>query len=213
MMIQGETQPGHTPIPHSVRVMFDLEGITSEAAMDMEWSIERHIARYRTPEGEADFAVRYANACRYDAIISQVSQAEGVPEQLIRAIGMVESNFNPNAISSKGARGIMQLMPITYEEVGVAYDGGRKVLTNLTAGARYMKGLIDDTGSVGFALASYFIGPTRLRKIGKQHGFAGGEGMKGSFFEHAFERETIPAPASEYVSKVMAMMVLLNNPR
>jgi soluble lytic murein transglycosylase-like protein len=94
----------------------------------------------------------------YDLLIHEAAGLHDVDSDLIRAIIMVESQFNPNAKSKRGAKGLMQLMPVTA--------GGLDVVDllnpheNVHAGARYIKTLLDRfDGDVKLALAAYNAGP------------------------------------------------------
>lgn len=88
----------------------------------------------------------------------------GVDPNLVRAMVEVESGFAPRAVSPKGAAGLMQIMPGTGRELGLAdaFDGA----SNLEAGIRYMRGLLDAYGDVRLALAAYNAGPGRVPKGG-----------------------------------------------
>ena len=79
---------------------------------------------------------------------------------LIKAIIEVESGGNPLAVSSAGAAGLMQLMPITAKELGVTdrFDPEQ----NIDSGTRYLRRLIDRFGSAELALWAYNAGPTAV---------------------------------------------------
>jgi soluble lytic murein transglycosylase-like protein len=84
---------------------------------------------------------------------------------LIRAIIAAESNFDPLAVSHRGARGLMQLMPDTAKSLGVTdiFDPGQ----NIDAGVRYLRLLLDRyAGDVRLALAAYNAGILRVRQYG-----------------------------------------------
>lgn len=78
---------------------------------------------------------------------------------------IAESGCDPTAISSKGARGIAQLMPQTALEMGVRNP--RDPLENATAGARYFRQQYEEFGSLRLALSAYNAGPSTVRKWSK----------------------------------------------
>lgn len=97
--------------------------------------------------------------------ILRASQAYEVDIALIRAIIMAESSNNPRAVSHRGAKGLMQLMPITAKSLGVedAFDPAG----NIDGGVRYFKQLLDRfNGDVKLALAAYNAGSRYVRKYG-----------------------------------------------
>lgn len=81
----------------------------------------------------------------------------GVPERLVTAVIHVESSFNPRAVSRKGARGLMQLMPETASNLGVRDTFNPR--DNIDGGVRHLRGLIDRFGNnLPLALAAYNAG-------------------------------------------------------
>ncbi|MEE8343254.1 MAG: lytic transglycosylase domain-containing protein, partial [Gammaproteobacteria bacterium] len=78
---------------------------------------------------------------RYDGIISSTASQFGVDRALVKAMVQVESSYNPNAISKKGAYGLMQLMPDTARRYGVKDRGNPS--ENLRGGVRYLKDLLE----------------------------------------------------------------------
>jgi soluble lytic murein transglycosylase-like protein len=93
----------------------------------------------------------------YAGLITAAAEAHGVDPILVQALIQVESNYKPRARSSKGAMGLMQLMPSTAREYNVrnAYDPK----ANINAGVQKLKALIEKwEGNIALALASYNAG-------------------------------------------------------
>lgn len=104
-------------------------------------------------------------ATGYDPFIRKVADEEGLDASLIKAVALVESGFNPRAVSPKGARGIMQLMPATARQYGV--KDPHDPYQSLRAGAQHLRSLlIEFDGSVPLALAAYNAGSGAVKKYG-----------------------------------------------
>ncbi len=98
-------------------------------------------------------------------LLKQASAEHGVKEDLLRAVMEKESGFRPCAISSKGAQGLMQLMPATAKELGVHDPFDPK--ENIFAGARFLRQLLDRyQGDVALALGAYNAGAGRVDRAG-----------------------------------------------
>lgn len=94
----------------------------------------------------------------YDGLIRQVALNQGVDPDLVKGIIHVESRYNPQALSSKGAMGLMQLMPETASLLGVRDPWDP--LDNITGGTKYISYLLKKyNGDLSKALAAYNAGP------------------------------------------------------
>ena len=114
----------------------------------------------------AQTAARSEAVDRFAKFIDEASGRFAVPARWIRAVMQVESGGDEHAISSRGAMGLMQLMPGTWVELSVRYGLGLDPFDahdNIIAGAAYLKEMHDRFGSAGF-LAAYHAGPARYEQ-------------------------------------------------
>ena len=98
-----------------------------------------------------------ARSTRYDAMIRDAGADYGVPAAMVKAVIAAESAFNAEAVSPKGAMGLMQLMPATAEELGVRRPF--RAAENVRGGTQYLRWLHDKYGSWTHTLAAYNAGP------------------------------------------------------
>ncbi|MBP9014889.1 MAG: lytic transglycosylase domain-containing protein [Candidatus Atribacteria bacterium] len=100
----------------------------------------------------------------FDDLIKEYAQKYQLDHRLARRLIEVESNFNPDAVSPRGAMGLMQLMPQTCQDLGVQDPFDEQ--ENLEGGMRYLRGLLNQFGSLPLALAAYNAGPSRVKEYG-----------------------------------------------
>jgi soluble lytic murein transglycosylase-like protein len=114
-----------------------------------------------------DHAVDWlARSAQFDGLISGAAKAATIQAALVRAVIVVESGFNPRAVSKKGAIGLMQLQPATAKRYGVKniYDPEQ----NVRAGAHYLSDLLTRFDSnLELALAAYNAGEEAVERYGR----------------------------------------------
>ncbi len=96
---------------------------------------------------------------KYDDLITRASEQYGISFPLLKAIIKAESDFDPQAVSKKGAKGLMQIMPENFKPLGIKDPFNPS--ENINAGARYFKQMYDRfKGKLALSLAAYNAGPT-----------------------------------------------------
>lgn len=106
-----------------------------------------------------------AKSAIFEPIIQRAARAHAVHPELVRAVIVVESAFNPHAVSRRGAQGLMQLTPATARRYGVsdAFDPEQ----NIAAGVHYLRDLLARYGNnLELALAAYNAGEDAVERYG-----------------------------------------------
>jgi hypothetical protein len=140
--------------------------LASEPAQDVQ-TFESNTPQIagRSRSSRRQFAMTPSAPPWIDTIVQQAATRHSVDPNLVRAIVQVESNFNPQAVSRKGAIGLMQLMPRTAKSLNVSnpYDPAQ----NVDAGVRHFKELLDSYGGdLQLSLAAYNAGQTAVHRSG-----------------------------------------------
>jgi soluble lytic murein transglycosylase-like protein len=120
---------------------------------------------------DASGAERGAEVPGYDETVRRIAAEHALSPQLIHSVIKVESNYNARAVSSKGALGLMQLIPATARRFGVsdAFDPAE----NIQGGARYLRYLLDlYNDNYPLALAAYNAGEAAVARYGGVPPFA-----------------------------------------
>lgn len=137
------------------------------------WKLWKSLEGSGTPDGGPRAVRRGAGPVdlsaerfhRYDSHIRGAANRYQLPESFLRAVIHTESNYNPNAVSRAGARGLMQLMPKTAAALGVVqvFDPHQ----NIYGGARYLRLLANRySGDMHLVLAAYNAGAGNVEKYG-----------------------------------------------
>ena len=104
---------------------------------------------------------------RIEALLDEFAAVEGLDPGLVKAIAYIESGWQPDAVSSIGAAGVMQIVPSTgywleTEVFGYDLEIETSAYDNIKAGARYLRVLLDLTGDMDQAVAAYYQGYSAL---------------------------------------------------
>ncbi len=109
--------------------------------------------------------LRSSSTNKYDTHIRDASRIHGVSFPLLKAVMKVESDFNPNAVSKKGAKGLMQIMPSNFRTLGIKDPFSPR--ESIMGGALYLRKMLDRfNGRIHLALAAYNAGPDSVDNSG-----------------------------------------------
>jgi hypothetical protein len=146
-----------------------------------------HADPVRTPPSR-HFAIATASSPWSDHV-AEAAKRFAIPERWLRAVMQAESAGDLRAVSQKGAMGLMQIMPATWEELRARHglgDDPFKPRDNILAGAAYLREMLDRFGKKGF-LAAYNAGPTRYE-------------------EHPTKGRPLPGATVDYLRKLTPMI-------
>ena len=180
MKLEKRTRDGSTRPTSQRRIIGylyhfqDLEGIshyTNKASLGkgMELVSKRPIYYWGKPRSGGAVPVIGTLKKRigaYRPLVVQAARETGLDSNLIHAVILAESAYDPKALSPKGAMGLMQLMPATAERFGVqdAWDPAQ----NIRGGTRYLKWLMERFGNdVELVVAAYNAGEGAVEKYGR----------------------------------------------
>jgi len=145
------------------------------------------------PDEVIDEATSPARAADAGDLVAAAARRHGLDPELVRAVVAVESNFQADAVSPKGAQGLMQLMPATARALGVkdAFDPEQ----NLDGGTRHLRALLDRyNGDLERALAAYNAGEGAVERHGGVPPYPETRAYVGRVLERARADGTPPSP-------------------
>lgn len=163
---QREGERLHLDLPTGGRMTVSLLRI--DRILEDEVTDEEPAPVLETPAFELRFDLSQPQpATRFGEEIYGASQRHKLNPALVAAVVRAESAFDPNAVSHKGAQGLMQLMPATARRFGLSGKDVFEPVKNLDAGARYLSWLMDHfDGDLPRVLAAYNAGEGTVRRYG-----------------------------------------------
>lgn len=201
---------GHTVAPkNNAYGVKSMNSIWTSIATDLEldhriqtFQVKREITRLVADKNEFNRILKAA--APYIYFIHKQTQERGLPAELA-LIPFVESQFNPNDRSTKGAIGLWQLMPATARELGVkikaSYDGRRNVIASTKAALLYFRDLGRlFKGDWLLAIAAYNCGQVKVESAVKRAG------------HRNFWSLSLPRDTQYYVPRLLAVAEIIKNP-
>jgi len=141
---------------NQIYTFVDSQGVTHFSNVPND---DRYVPVPR-PRSDRERPQRIPTHIGYDGLILLTAMEHDVPPALVKAVIAAESDFDTEAVSRKGAQGLMQLMPVTAAQLGVADPFSAD--QNVRGGVRYLREMLDRYGDMGQALAAYNAGPTAV---------------------------------------------------
>ena len=162
---------------------------------------------YFSTRGRGTMERALARSGRYEDMIRQILQEEGVPQDLIY-LAQAESGFHPLAVSRAGARGMWQFMGSRAQGYGLArswwVDDRQDPEKATRAAAHHLKDLYGEFGDWYLAMAAYNSGPGTVQNAVKRTGYA-------DFWE-LYRRNVLPKETRNYVPIILAVTIMAKNP-
>ncbi len=149
-----------------------IPGVVFYATLHKQKNIKDHIALHIKNEN-ANLEENTLNAISHT--LYDESRQHGIDYRLILALMKVESNFQHDAVSPMGARGLLQVKPSLAKfmagDMGIAWKGNKTIddpSNNIRIGVRFLSQLIDTFRNLNSALRAYNIGPVRIKELSRE---------------------------------------------
>lgn len=157
--------PARAEEDRKLRQWVDANGVTHLTLAGPSPKARKKAASLSVQVRSSSKVTKVHETSEWDLHIAEASKLYQIPQELIRAVIVAESNFNPKAVSHAGARGLMQLMPATAKEVFV--EDEFDPVQNIFGGTRYLRLMANEFGGdLVRTIAAYNAGPNAVKKHG-----------------------------------------------
>jgi len=188
-------------------VLSELKLPVTQLPLEINGEVMRYIRYFTSPRGRKALAEGLKRLGRYRPMIQRILDEEGVPRELIY-LALVESGFQPRAVSRKRASGLWQFMRLRGREYGLRrtryYDDRLDPEKATRAAARHLRDLYERLGDWYLAMAAYNAGPGRIQRGVRRTGYA-------DFWELS-RRKVLPRQTRRYVPLILAAIVVASAP-
>jgi len=157
---------GAPPASADIYKYVDAQGVVHLADRRLHSGYKLLMRTAKRSSPSAASAALAQNRRRFASLIDATAQRYRLPAELVHAVVIAESAYDPHAISKKGAVGLMQLMPETARRYGVR--DRRDPAENLTGGVRYLRDLLLQFRNLTLALAAYNAGENAVIRYGNR---------------------------------------------
>jgi len=190
-----------------MNVIERLELPVSELPIDVNGEVARYINYFSTTGGRRTLVRGLRRLGRYKPMIQRILEEEGVPKELMY-LPLVESAYNPRALSRYRAAGMWQFMRSRGGEYGLHrtsyYDDRLDPEKATRAGARHLRDLYEYLGDWYLAMAAYNAGPLRVHQAVRRTGYA-------DYWEFV-RRKALPRATRKYVPLILAAVIMSSAP-
>ena len=180
----------------------------TQLPLEINGEVMRYIAYLTSPRGRKTFLESLRRLGRYRPMIQRILDEEGIPQELVY-LALVESGFQPRAVSRKRAAGLWQFMRLRGREYGLRrtryYDDRLDPEKATRAAARHLRDLYERLGDWYLAMAAYNAGPARVQRGVRRTGYA-------DFWELS-RRKALPRQTRRYVPLILAAIVVASDPQ
>ncbi len=198
--------------PVDPRLRTSAEGEVQNLPHDLPLTVNDSVLAFlnffgKTPRGRAVVETGLRRAGRYRPMIERVLREEGLPSDLMY-MAQAESAFQPQALSSAGARGLWQFMSFRGKEYGLEHswwvDDRQDPEKATRAAARHLRDLYQMFGDWYLAMAAYDSGPGAVQRAVERTGYA-------DFWE-LYKRNALPKETRNYVPIILALTLIAKDP-